>query len=103
MGGLTLSNNYERLHDLLDEEKMEVNPHWGFLKEDMNQHMSRSRHIGEENQSIKSIKNQMRQHKDCICVETINKLQLRKEKKAVPKQQYNSIHKSDRPRTVRSS
>ena len=29
---LTLSNKYETLQDLLDEENMEVNPHWEYLK-----------------------------------------------------------------------
>ena len=29
---LTLSNKYETLQDLLDEENMEVNPHWECLK-----------------------------------------------------------------------
>ena len=30
---LTLSNKYETLHDLLDEENMEANPHWECLNE----------------------------------------------------------------------
>ena len=36
---LKLSNKYETLQDPLDEENMEVNPHWECLKEDMDQHM----------------------------------------------------------------
>ena len=68
---LTLSNKYETLQDLLDEENMEVNPHWECLK---NTWTSTCEEV---------LRKKKRQHKDWISVETINKLQVRKEKKAV--------------------
>ena len=67
---LTLSK-YETVHDLLDEENMKVNPHWEFLKKAWTS-------TCEEVLGMK-----MWQHKDWISVETINKLQVRKEKKAI--------------------
>ena len=36
---LTLSNTYDTLQELLDEENMEVNPHWECLKKHMDQHV----------------------------------------------------------------
>ena len=68
---LILSNKYETLHDLLDEENMEVNPHWECLKKTW------TSTCGEV------LGKKKRQHKDWIYVDTINKLQVRKEKKAV--------------------
>ena len=68
---LTLSNKYETLQELLDEENMEVNPHWECLK---NTWTSTCEEV---------LGKKKRQHKDWISVETINKLQVRKEKKAV--------------------
>ena len=68
---LTLSNKYETLQDLLDEENMEVNPHWECLKKTWTSTCEEV--LGKKK----------RQHKDWISVETINKLQVRKEKKAV--------------------
>ena len=68
---LTLSNRYETLQDLLDEENMEVNPHWECLKKTWTSTCEEV--LGKKK----------RQHKDWISVETINKLQVRKEKKAV--------------------
>ena len=66
---LTLGNKYETLHNLLDEENMEVNPHWKCLKR--------------TSTCEEVLGKKKRQHKDWIYVETINKLQVRKEKKAV--------------------
>ena len=68
---LTLSNKYETLRDLLDEENMEVNAHWECLKKTWTSTCEEV--LGKKK----------RQHKDWISVETINKLQVRKEKKAV--------------------
>ena len=68
---LTLSNKYETLQELLDEENMEVNPHWECLK---NTWTSTCEEL---------LGKKKRQHTDWISVETINKLQVRKEKKAV--------------------
>ena len=68
---LTLSSKYETLQDLLDEDNMEVNPHWECLKMTCTS-------TCEEVLGMKK-----GQHKDWISVETINKLQVRKEKKAV--------------------
>ena len=68
---LTLSNKYDTIQDLLDEENMEVNPHWECLKKTWTSTCEEV--LGKKK----------RQHKDWISVETINKLQVRKEKKAV--------------------
>ena len=68
---LTLSNKYETLQDLLDEENMEVNPHWECLKKTWTSTCE------------EVLGKRKRQHNDCISVETINKLHVRKEKKAV--------------------
>ena len=68
---ITLSNIYETLQDLLDEENMEVNPHWECLKQTWTSTCEEV--LGKKK----------RQHKDWISVETINKLQVSKEKKAV--------------------
>ena len=68
---LTLSNKYATLQDLLDEENMEVNAHWECLKK------TRTSTCEEV------LGKKKRQHKDWISAETINKLQMRKEKKAV--------------------
>ena len=70
---LTLSNTYDTLQDLLDEENMEVNPHLECLKK------TRTSTCEEV------LGKKKKQHKDWISVETINKLQVRKEKKAVLK------------------
>ena len=68
---ITLSNKYETLQDLLDEENMEVNPLWEYLKNTWASTCERV--LGKKK----------RQHNDWISVETISKLQVRKEKKAV--------------------
>ena len=68
---LTLSNTYETLQDLLDEENLEVNPHWECLKKTWTSTCEEV--LGKKK----------RQHKDGISLEIINKLQVRKEKKAV--------------------
>ena len=68
---LTLSNKYDTLQDLLDEGNMEVNPHWECLKKTWTSTCEEV--LGKKK----------RQHKDWTSVETINKLQVRKEKKAV--------------------
>ena len=68
---LTLSNKYEILQDLLGEENIEVNPHWECLKKTWTSTCEEV--LGKKK----------RQHTDWISVETINKLQVRKEKKAV--------------------
>ena len=72
----TLDNKYETVYDLLDEENMKVNLHWEFLKKTWTS-------TCEEVLGMK-----MWQHKDCISVETINKLQVRKEKKAIINQTF---------------
>ena len=68
---LTLSNTYDTLQDLLDEDNMEVNPHWECLKKTWTSTCEEV--LGKKK----------RQHKDWISAEKINKLQVRKEKKAV--------------------
>ena len=68
---ITLSNKYETLQDLLDEENMEVNPHWECLKKTWTSTCEEV--LGKKK----------KQHKDWISVETINKLQVRQDKKAV--------------------
>ena len=63
---ITLSNKYDTLQDL-----MEVNQHWECLNKTWTSTCEEV--LGKKK----------RQHKDWISVETINKLQVRKEKKAV--------------------
>ncbi len=62
----TLDNKYETVYDLLDEENIEVNPHWESLKKTRTSTCEEV--MGKKNT----------QHKDLISVETINKLQGRK-------------------------
>ena len=64
---LTLSNKYDTVQDLLDEENMEVNPHWECVKK--------------TSTCEEVLGKKKRQHRDWISVETINKLQVRKENK----------------------
>ena len=59
------------LHDFLDEENMEVNPHWECLTETWT--ITCEEVLGKKK----------RQHNDWISVDTINKVQERQEKKAV--------------------
>ena len=61
---LALSSKCETLHNLLDVENMEVNPHWECLKETWTS--TREEVLGKKNM----------QHKDWIYVETINKLHV---------------------------
>ena len=72
---LTLSNKYETLQDLLDEENMEVNPHWECLKKTWT---STCKEV---------LWKKKRQHMDWICVETMNNIASEEGKESCSKQQ----------------